>query len=341
MNERVIVCGAGGISNAWFNPIKAENLQVVAVVDLRKDAAEKKIAEHQLAAAVASDDLDQTLAEFAGKADFLVDLTIPDSHCAVTCKALTAGFHVVGEKPLAPTLAQARQMLATSEKTGKLYMVSQSRRWDTNHVTIANTLASAELGDLTTLNCDFFLAAHFGGFRDQMDSPLILDMAIHHFDLARMFSRQQALSVYADEFNPKGSWYQGNVAANCLFEMTGGVHFAYRGSWCSEGCRTSWNGDWRLIATQGTLLYAADQPPTGEVITANEGFFRPTRALAITPSAPPATAQHGALKEMLHFLRTGTRPQCECHDNIHSLAMVLAAIESSRTQRRVKLADLS
>ncbi len=44
---------------------------------------------------------------------------------------------------------------------------------------------------------------------------------------------------------------------------------------------------------------------------------------------------HGALREMLAFLRTGKTPQTACHDNIKSLAMVFAAIESSRRGRRL------
>ena len=143
-------------------------------------------------------------------------------------------------------------------------MVSQSRRWDAKHATVAKTTADGAAGKLTTLNCDFFLGAHFGGFRAEMDSPLILDMSIHHFDLARMFCRHSALSVYAEEFNPAGSWYKGDVAGNCLFEMAGGIRFAYRGSWCAEGIPTSWNGDWRIIGDKGTLLYAGDKDPAAK-----------------------------------------------------------------------------
>ena len=47
---------------------------------------------------------------------------------------------------------------------------------------------------------------------------------------------------------------------------------------------------------------------------------------------------HGALREMLRFLRTGERPQTECHDNIKSLAMVHAAVASSRAAKRVTVA---
>lgn len=334
-SERVIVAGAGGISNAWFGPIKAEGVQVVAVVDLDRARAEQRIAEQELSRAKASDDLDKTLRD--EKADFVLDLTIPEAHCTVTCKALQAGFHVIGEKPMAATMEQARQMVATAEKTGRLYMVSQSRRWDTNHESIRRTLQAGRIGDVTTLNCDFFLGAHFGGFRDEMDSPLILDMAIHHFDLARMFCGKRAVSVYAEEFNPKGSWYRGDVSANCLFEMADGVRFAYRGSWCSEGCETSWNGDWRIIGDRGTLIYERDQAPRGEVVAGNEGFIRPKAPLEAVITPVEHVTMHGGLREMLRFLRTGEKPQTECHDNIHSLAMVLGAMESSRLGQRVRI----
>jgi len=337
-NERVIVVGAGSISNAWFGPIQAEELQVAAVVDLRIDAAWAQIDKYKLSDAIASNDLGKTLHEI--KADFVIDLTIPQAHCEVTCKALAAGLHVIGEKPMAASMDEARRMIAASDKSGKLYMVSQSRRWDSKHATIAKTLGDGAAGKVTTLNCDFFLGAHFGGFREEMPSPLILDMSIHHFDLARMFSRQSAVSVYAEEFNPAGSWYKGDVAANCLFEMAGHVRFAYRGSWCAEGFPTSWNGDWRIIGEKGTLLYAADKDPSGEVVSGDEGFMRSRSLMPIAQVEISKTGMHGALDEMLRFLRTGSVPQTDCHDNIHSLAMVLGAIESSKAGKRIQIGDL-
>ncbi len=331
---RAIVVGAGGISGAWFPPLKKEGVEIKAVVDIRKEEAEKKIAKHELSA-VASDDLAKTLAET--EADFLLDLTVPEAHCEVTCAGLGAGLHVVSEKPMASSMDEARKMVAASEKSGRLYMVSQSRRWDAKHATVAATVAAGKLGGLTSLNCDFFLGAHFDGFRTKMPSPLILDMAIHHFDLARMISGADARAVYAREFNPAGSWYDGDVAANCIFEMTGGVMFAYRGSWCAEGCHTSWNGDWRVIGREGTLLYEHDNPPHGQVLAGDEGFSRPLKDLEVVDSPVEKGGMHGGLSEMLRFLETGEKPQTECHDNIKSLAMVFGAIESSREGKRVEI----
>ena len=43
----------------------------------------------------------------------------------------------------------------------------------------------------------------------------------------------------------------------------------------------------------------------------------------------------GSLADFVMALRTGEHPMTECHDNIKSLAMVLGALESSRSSRRV------
>jgi predicted dehydrogenase len=330
--RRAIVVGAGGISKAWFGPLAKEEVEVVAVVDLRKEAAEEKIEKYGLACE-ASDDLAKTLAE--RRADFLVDLTTPEAHCEVTCAGLEAGLHVVSEKPMASSMDEARRMVETSERTGRMYMVSQSRRWSAPHASMAAAVRSGGIGRLTALNCDFYIGAHFGGFRAEMESPLILDMSIHHFDLARMLGGVDPVAVYAEEFNPPGSWYRGDAAASCIFEMTGGVYFAYRGSWCAEGCQTSWNGDWRLIGERGSILYERDCAPRGEVVAADEGFARPLAELEIGEVAVEFGGMHGALREMLRFLETGELPQTECHDNIRSLAMVFAAMESSRRKERV------
>ena len=237
---RAVVVGAGGISGAWFPPLIKEDVEVVAVVDLNLDAAKRRIEEYGLAAE-ATTDLSAALASHVP--DFVVDLTVPEAHCEVTCTALRAGCHVVSEKPMAATMDQARKMVKVSEETGRLYMVSQSRRWDNRHDRVRRTVEAGRIGQVTTANCDFYLGAHFGGFRDEMPSPLPLDMAIHHFDLARFFLPEiDPVAVYALEFNPQGSWYKGDVAATCVFEMTQGIVFTYRGSWCAEGCHTSWNG---------------------------------------------------------------------------------------------------
>jgi len=342
-NETAVVVGAGGISKAWFGPLRDEQVDVRAVVDLDADRAREAIRHWQLDAE-ASDDLAAMLRRH--RPDFVVDLTVPEAHCAVTCAALEAGCHVIGEKPMAASLDEARTMVAAAERTGKLYMVSQSRRWTQNHDRLRRAIAAGRIGRVTTVNCDFYLGAHFGGFRAEMADPLLRDMAIHHFDLGRYWTGLDPVAVYAHAFNPPGSWYAGNAAASCIFEMTAGAVFTYRGSWCAEGCPTSWNGDWRIVGTEGTLLYAGDAAPRGErAATGPDGSpVQPAGLLAerepvdVPPSPLEREGMHGALAEMLRYLRDGTMPQTECHDNVRSLAMVFAALDSARGRTRVEVA---
>ncbi len=285
-NERVVVIGAGGISPAWFKPLKAEGVQVAAVVDLKPEQAAKRIAEFDLAGAEASADMVAMITKH--RPDFVLDLTVPEAHCKTTCKALQLGCHVLSEKPMAASMTEARRMVATAEKTGRTYVVSQSRRYEVKHEIIHRVITSGQIGQVTTINCDFYLGAHFGGFRDEMPSPLILDMAIHHFDLARYLSGADPVAVYAKEFNPKGSWYKGDAAASCIFEMSNGVIFTYRGSWCAEGFTTNWSGNWRFITDRGTLLYEHEKDPQAEVVASDEGFHRRTQPVEMPPQQPGA-----------------------------------------------------
>lgn len=331
MSIKTIVVGAGGISNAWFPVLKSAGVEISGIVDLNPEHAKIQAEKYELDPII-STNLNKTIKSI--KPDFVLDLTIPDAHCSVTCTALRAGCHVLGEKPMASSLTQARRMVKASEASGKLYMVSQSRRYVDAHAGLTHFVESGQLGALTTLNCAFYIGAHFGGFRDEMASPLILDMAIHHFDLARMISRADPIAVYAKEFNPKGSWYKGDVAASCIFEMSDGIVFTYTGSWCANGLATSWHGDWRLIGEQGTVTYERDQPPVGAIVSGSSGFQYPTVPCVVEP-IQTAPGMSGALEEFLKAINGGPAPQGECHDNIKSLAMVFGAIESSRKGKRV------
>jgi len=336
--KKAIIVGCGGMGQGWIRNVQGNpRSEVAALVDIRLDHARSVAEKFEIDSKCVFDNLPEAIEKCP--ADFVADITIPEAHCPTTVTALEAGLPVVSEKPMAESMESARKMVAASEKSGKLYMVSQSRRYDVNHVTCQRLLAGGAIGDLTTVNCDFYIGAHFGGFRDEMPSPLILDMSIHHFDMCRFLIDADPLAVYAIEFNPKGSWYKGDVAATVVFEMTGGIVFTYRGSWCAEGCHTSWNGDWRFIGERGTVLLEKDQLPHGEaVIDMNQaGFHRDKKQIASEPAQINGGGIAGSLNEMLDYLETGKMPQGECHDNIKSLAMVFSAIESAKQRKRIEV----
>ncbi len=336
--KKALVVGCGGMGKGWMGNIRGNpRTELVGVVDIRKEAALAAAKEFGLPEDRAFTNIKKAIK--VCQPDFVADITIPEAHCPTTVAALKKGVPVIGEKPLADSMAHASKMLKASEKSRKLYMVSQSRRYDTNHLSFARALRSGAIGHVTTLNCDFYIGAHFGGFRDDMESPLILDMAIHHFDMCRLFVDADPVAVYAKEFNPKGSWYKGDVAATCVFEMSDGIVFTYRGSWCAEGLHTSWNGNWRVVGNQGTMLLEQDQFPRGQRVKpgGKPGFHSELEDITVAKVSPNGDGINGSLNEFLDALESGTKPQCEVHDNIKSLAMVFAAMRSARSGKRVKI----
>jgi predicted dehydrogenase len=331
---KVVVVGAGAMGRAWLGAVEASPLvELRGIVDLDLDAARAS------AASIGKPDLPvgtgtACLASDVG-AQAVVNVTVPAAHHPVSTEALFAGLPVLGEKPVASTVAQGLSLAAAAEVTGQLFMVSQSRRYNVN-LFAAKALAGG-LGRLGILSADFFKAPHFGGFRDQMDHPLLLDMAIHQFDMARFLLDADPVSVFCEEYNPAWSWYRGDAAAVASFEMSGGQRFVFNGSWCSPGQETSWNGAWRLGGEHGTVLWDGDNPPTAGLASADIGAAGD--ALAGEPAVveDPGTEVHGSLREFVVALRTGTPPMGQVHDNILSLAMVEAAVESAATGQRVRI----
>jgi predicted dehydrogenase len=334
---RIVLAGCGGISAAWLNAIKSQaDVDMVGFVDINVEAAQKRASEYGWDRALTSTDLAAVLDQT--HADIVFDCTVPEAHHPVTLTALAHGCHVLGEKPMSDSMETAREMVAAAQKAGRLYAVTQTRRYDVNIRRLRAFLDSGAIGEITTLNADFYIGAHFGGFRDHMRHVLVLDMAIHTFDAARLICAQDPLSVYCLEWNPQASWYDHDASAAAIFRMTNGVVFNYRGSWCSEGLNTTWEADWRVIGTRGSVRWNGSDSYQVQKVASSGGFFSTWEDLVIPEIDDPGPSGHaGAIAEFLDCVRSGAIPETIASDNIRSLAMVQAAIQSSETGLPVEI----
>jgi predicted dehydrogenase len=338
--HRVVAAGCGGMSRLWLDYAQSrENVEIAALVDLYEETARRRAAELGLDVPIFTD-----LAEALSKveADLVFDVTIPASHKTIVTTALTAGCHVFGEKPMAESLEDAKEIVRVAGQTGKRYAVMQNRRYNRQIRALRELIAGGTIGKVGSIHADFFLGPHFGGFRDAMESPLIVDMAIHTFDQARFISGADPVSVYCHEYNPPGSWYQGNASAVCIFEMSDGSVFTYRGSWCAEGFPTSWEADWRIIGSCGTARWNGSSMPEAEVVdeSAEPGFIRTVRRVEAKAAWNGREGHDGCLDEMFAALEEGRPAETDCTDNIKSMAMVFGALESAKTGRKVMLDHL-
>lgn len=330
---KAVLVGAGGITGAWLTPLKKrDDVEIIAVADPVRESAEKRISEFSLDA-VYYPSLANALENV--KADIVFDCSIPEAHCANSILALSKGCHVLSEKPMAKNLAEAKDVIKAAKLSGKTHAVIQNRRYLNEIVSYRNAVRE-NIGGLTTLNADFYIGAHFGGFRDVMEHVLLLDMAVHSFDQARFISGCDPVSVFCKEWNPGGSWYRHGASAVAVFTMTDNVVFTYRGSWCAEGCNTSWECSWRAVGTKGSATLENTTVKCERPAGSGE-FINKCETVEIPETSLDFTGHPGVIHEFMTCLKNGKSPQTVCTDNIKSLAMVEGAIASAESGREVEI----
>ena len=189
------------------------------------------------------------------------------------------------------------------------------------------------------MHADFFLAPHFGGFREEMDHVLLLDMAIHSFDAMRCMTGLGAEGVYCREWNPVNSWYRQGSSAIAIFDLEDGAVFTYRGSWCAAGLRTSWECAWRFVGVKGSLVWDGADDIRIETSGERDGLFDKVASVAVAPLDPADKigGHFGVMQDFIAAVRGGSAPETVGRDNIKSLAMALGAIQSAEQSRRVEI----
>ena len=330
---RGVVVGAGFLGPFWVRELLASpDTELVGWVDVDAERVRGRRDELRLGELAVGTDLGEML-DGVG-ADFVVNVTAPEAHRMVTLDALGAGAAVLSEKPLATSMDDAREMVAAADAAGRLFMVSQNRRYMPTLRAFRDAVAG--LGTLASLTCDFYIAhrAHPDGFVRRIEQPLLLDMAIHLFDAARFVTGAEPVSVYCESYAPPWDWFAGPSAANAIFRMTGDVRMAFNGSWCADGFQTSWTGRWRAVGEHGSATWDGQRAPR---VQTGPDFELPEVPRVREPRLPRNRFEGlaDALAEFVDALRTGRPPQSEGRDNLHSLAMCHAAVESARSQAPV------
>ncbi len=335
-----VLVGCGGMANTWVRlALDHPQVALVGLVDLHRPAALAMAGRHGLDASQVFDSLADAVEATGARAVF--NVTIPRAHHAVTLEALQLGCHVLSEKPLAETLEQGRDLVAAATAADRLLCVTQTRRPVGFSRRSQAAVEQGLIGEVQELHCDFYRGHRFGmpgktDFRNHMAHPLLLDMAVHTFDNARQISGADPKRVYCRSWNPGRSWYEGDASACAIFDMVTPdgrpVVYTYRGSWTTEGFDTSWNAQWRIVGAKGTLRCDGEDQLEAELIdTAVEEASRPITKVSGPEDAGDLEGHAWFVDRFAAAVLEGAQPPCPASDNLKSLAMVLAAVESAET----------
>ncbi|MBD0316792.1 MAG: Gfo/Idh/MocA family oxidoreductase [Nitrospiraceae bacterium] len=270
----------------------------------------------------------------------------PQQHVEVALAALDAGKHLLIEKPLALTLKDCDRLITRASSTNRTVMVGFNTRW---HRLARHARALVEQGGLGPL--DLIRSVRTSGHHTVPEwrktrangGGVLLDLAIHHFDLWHYLVQAEVEEVTAYT----RSELREDESAAVIARMSNGALATVA---CAE--RTYQNNVIEICGRAGSLTlsfyrfdgleYASETDFPGSLRSRMDAVKRLVQEL---PQAILRLRQGGEWllsyrEEWRHFiasLRQGSAVGCSLHDGRRALAVAAAAIESASTGRSVKI----
>ena len=188
-----LLIGAGNRGRNVYGRYAAahpERLRIVAVAEPRAEAREALAREHGLAPGCQFADWREL---FAGerRAAAAIVASGDHEHTGPALAALARGYHVLLEKPIAPTERECREVVTAAEKAGRILQIAHVLRYTAFYREVARMVASGRLGRLLTIDMKEHVA-HWhmthsyvrGKFRSrELAAPIILAKCCHDLDL--------------------------------------------------------------------------------------------------------------------------------------------------------------
>ncbi|GGF84239.1 oxidoreductase [Paenibacillus albidus] len=145
---KIAIIGCGGIATGKHMPSlsRQKDAEMVAFCDIIEERAQDAAEKYGAEGAKVYTDFRKLLED--GGFDIVHVCTPNDSHSEITVASLEAGNHVMCEKPMAKTTAQAREMLDAARRTGKKLSIAYQNRFRSDSEYLKAVCEKGELGDI-------------------------------------------------------------------------------------------------------------------------------------------------------------------------------------------------
>jgi len=326
---KFIQVGVGGFGQTWLGRLQRDHTaSLAALVDINPPALDAACEQTKLAASHCFYECADAFSVV--EADAALIATPPATHHEIALAAFARGLHVLTEKPMADTMEHAQLMVKAADEAGRTLMVSQNYRFRPWARTMRQLIQSGRFGAPDNVSARFARAFKPDApERAKMPHPLVRDMSIHHFDLMRALTGREPLLVFGRTWQPQWSWCAEAPCAAAIFEFEGGLKAVYEGDWVTRGRETPWDGYWCVECSEAVIELRGEQV---HVIPAGH----PDEDGEVELQRDPSSGQAAALHEFQSAVAEGREPEASGRDNLKSLAMCFALMESARTGEPVE-----
>jgi len=193
VNVGVIGAGRIGKLHAEHLAYRVPGANVIAVADIRLEAAQKCATNLQIPSAV--QDYREIMANRNIEAVVICSST--DTHAQMIEEAAAAGKHIFCEKPIDFDLARIDKALEAVDKAGVKLQVGFNRRFDPNFKRVREMVAAGKIGTPHILRITSRDPAPPPIEYIKVSGGIFLDMTIHDFDMARYLIGSEVTEIYA------------------------------------------------------------------------------------------------------------------------------------------------
>ncbi|GAB3035537.1 Gfo/Idh/MocA family protein [Natronobiforma cellulositropha] len=351
MSQRLIQVGTGGQGEQWcrrFLPPNVEDglIEVVAAVDVDERAHVHAIEGLGLSEDECYTDVREAFAEH--DADCCTVVVPPAYHEEIVDAALEYGLDILSEKPIADTLEASVRIATKVEHAGAKMGVTMSHRFDRDKTTLRRALRSGVYGPLDYLVCRFTCNCRsygsWGAFRHDIEDTLMVEGAVHHLDILADLADARCETLYAQTWLPEWGEYAGDAQALVQLTFENGTRATYEGAKTNAAGLNGWGQEYvRAECRDATLVlderelecYAYD--PEMEA-TFGESVQGTSEDLPLADQEKWANTW--LVEAFVAWLEGGEPMATNVTDNLQSMALITAAIESSRTGQPVAVQEL-
>lgn len=322
---KIGLIGCGGITAYHLDAYRDAGFPVVAFCDVHEAQARKRRDEYRPDATVYTDYAD--LLHHPGVA--VVDIaTHVEIRGAMIEAALRAGKHVLSQKPFTLDLVEGERLVALADELGLKLAVNQNGRWAPHFSYMRQAIAAGVIGEVNAVH----LAVHWdhtwtvSTVFNEIPHLILYDFAIHWFDMLCCFMGDASPTrVFASEARAAGQANKPPMLGQVLVEF--------------ELAQAT------LVFDAATKFGAADQSYVTGSLGTLESRGPDLSHQSVTLYNEAGLAQpalqgewfkngfEGTMAELLSAIAENRAPSNSARNNLKSLALCFAAIESARTHQ--------
>lgn len=268
--------------------------------------------------------LEEALTRVGGEADAVIICAPTRFHAPLARQAFAAGKHVLVEKGMTTSLAEARALVREAEARGVAFCVAQNYRYQPLHLELKRRLEASELGAVAFVD---LIHHRYRPDPRTLDYPgaMVWDMSCHHFDLL-VFLFGRVLRAQASTYSAPWSRYPHDAGVSAVLELDGGIVVNY----CLTHQAPNNYYLFQLHAARGTLQVGRGLE------------FRPVASREAQQLEVPDTgrSEQHVLDAFRRYIHEGQEPGISGRHNLQVMAACQAVLDAAAQRREIDVQAL-